>query len=500
MKSFVRALVVGSIAACASVALAAPPQGAPWTRFLIDNAYFGADGADVADANGNGYKDVVIAWEQSGLIRVYYNPGPEGVHSSWPSVTVGTSQGVEYAVFVDLDGDGMMDVVSVSEGITRDVKVHWAPTDPADLLNPAKWVTQSFPAAPASAWMFAAPAKLGGDGPIDVVIGSRQVDNPPMAGRLGWLRSPENPRDINAWTYHTIGSAGWTMSIIIEDMNGNGLDDVLISDRTGFFAGVRWYENPGPESPTLLFPWPRRTVYDGGFQTMFIATADLNGNGLRDIIVPRRNGTISWYERLDTSGQKWEQWQLALPSGVGLPKSVTIADVNNDGKKDIVASFVDAFVPLLGVVWFENTGNPYTPHWPTHNVSGPAGDKFDMVHLVDLDGDGDLDMITTEENTDNALYGLGLVWYRNPHITPGIPGDVNGDGLVNFEDLAVILAQFGMIGEALQGDLTGDGFVNFDDLAIVLSNFGVRRPDSEPPPLHGDPKSAPTRAESGNAH
>jgi len=47
--------------------------------------------------------------------------------------------------------------------------------------------------------------------------------------------------------------------------------------------------------------------------------------------------------------------------------------------------------------------------WKEHRVSGPEGIKFDRIELLDVDGDGDLDLITTEER---AL--LGVVWYENP--------------------------------------------------------------------------------------
>jgi hypothetical protein len=43
------------------------------------------------------------------------------------------------------------------------------------------------------------------------------------------------------------------------------------------------------------------------------------------------------------------------------------------------------------------------------DVSGNVGVKFDLVELVDLDGDGDLDAITCEE-VDN----LGVFWFENP--------------------------------------------------------------------------------------
>ncbi len=55
------------------------------------------------------------------------------------------------------------------------------------------------------------------------------------------------------------------------------------------------------------------------------------------------------------------------------------------------------------------------------------------------------------------------------------PGDTNGDRIINFADLNVVLAQFGQTGPvgSLAGDVNGDGSVTFADLNIVLANFGV---------------------------
>ena len=58
-----------------------------------------------------------------------------------------------------------------------------------------------------------------------------------------------------------------------------------------------------------------------------------------------------------------------------------------------------------GVVWVtrEEAG------WKAVDVSGPEGRKFDLVELLDLDGDGDLDILTCEEAAN-----LGVIWYENP--------------------------------------------------------------------------------------
>ena len=56
----------------------------------------------------------------------------------------------------------------------------------------------------------------------------------------------------------------------------------------------------------------------------------------------------------------------------------------------------------------------------------------------------------------------------NPNL---IPGDVNGDGIVNTEDLLLLLGAWGEC-PGCPEDLNGDGVVNTEDLLILLGNWG----------------------------
>ncbi len=72
---------------------------------------------------------------------------------------------------------------------------------------------------------------------------------------------------------------------------------------------------------------------------------------------------------------------------------------------------------------------------------------------------------------------LQLVSASGTHLTAGIasltaPGDSNGDGAVDLNDLTIVLAHFGQTGMTWsQGEFTGGGTVDINDLTIVLSNF-----------------------------
>ena len=87
------------------------------------------------------------------------------------------------------------------------------------------------------------------------------------------------------------------------------------------------------------------------------------------------------------------------------------ADINLDGRLDLIVS-TENFEATSGLVWMQQVPENETTRWHTHEISGfagPRGLKLDDIQLHDLDSDGDLDVLTTEERT-----GLGVVWFENP--------------------------------------------------------------------------------------
>ena len=118
------------------------PNG-EWKRHTIDDSSQGADGTRFADINGDGLLDITTPWEQGGEIRVYIHPAETDIRKPWPKVTVGQVGDPEDSFFVDLDGDGFIDVVSNCERRTKAIFVHWAPKDKNRLLDPTAWETES---------------------------------------------------------------------------------------------------------------------------------------------------------------------------------------------------------------------------------------------------------------------------------------------------------------------------------------------------------------------
>lgn len=384
-----------------SISPGAPGQerGSPWKMHTIDDSSRGADGAKLADVNGDGLPDIAVGWEEGRMVRVYLHPGREKVHDRWPAVTVGEVRAPEDAVLVDLDGDGNHDVVSCCEGSTRTVFVHWAPADRERYLDPRAWTTTPFPALEKRGmWMFCQPVQIDGKHGVDLILGSKGE------AEVGWLEAPADPRDLASWKWHPLYKAGWIMSLVAADIDGDGDVDILASDRKGMTQGCLWIENPGNPGAK----WNVHRIGPMGKQVMFLDHADLDQDGLKDVLVGVGSRSLYWHRRLPGKEVAWETVALPYPDGLGTAKAVSVGDMNNDGKPDLVLTCENA-QNASGVVWMSYSKSPRDQTWHVHEISGPRGVKFDLAPLIDLDGDGDLDVITTEERDR-----LGVVWYENP--------------------------------------------------------------------------------------
>ena len=382
------------------IKMPAEPDGIPWKRHTIDASSRGADGVRLADINEDGFPDLTTGWEQGGEIHVCIHPGVEAVKSLWPKVVVGNVKGPEDAVFLDLDGDGWLDVVSSTEGDEQTVFAHFGPGNVDRLLDESAWVTQAFPVTrKATRWMFALPMDIDGGGGTDLVLGSK---NP--HGVVGWLESPAHPKRTQDWKWHRWVDAGWIMSLRSRDMDGDGDQDVLYSDRSGRDAGIWWLENPGSKMAATL-KWEKHFVAGRDREVMFLDTGDLDGDGLEDILAAARDDAFIFARRSTTGFPEWEESRIPYPPGTGTGKAVAIGDMNNDGANDFVVTCERA-EHASGVFWLEQQGQD----WLVHDISGDkAGIKYDRIELIDLDLDGDLDVVTCDER-DN----LGVIWYENP--------------------------------------------------------------------------------------
>ena len=380
---------------------------APWPLHIIDNSSRGADGVRLADINSDGLRDITTGWEQGGITKVYIHPGYSNVRQPWPAATVGQTPSVEDAVFVDLDNDGAVDVISSCEGRTKKLFVSWAPADDNDYLDSGKWDTEPIPASEGlMQWMFCIPTQVDGVNGVDLIAGGKGSD-----AQIGWLEAPADPRAVSDYRWHPICPVGWVMSIVLSDMDSDRYLDIVISDRKGGMRGCRWLENPGP-GPAQYQRWTEHFIGARDREVMFMKIADLDQDTLEDIVVAVRPNSISYIRRLDTSGSSWQQYQIDLPDNTGTAKAVAIGDVDQDGRNDIVFTCENAR-EKYGAGWLSYENSVTDIKWIHYDISGDKrGIKYDRIELLDLDNDGDLDVLTCEEA--EGAGGLGVIWYENP--------------------------------------------------------------------------------------
>jgi hypothetical protein len=254
-------------------------------------------------------------------------------------------------------------------------------------------------------WMFCLPAQVDGRHGIDLVVGGTG-----QGAAVGWLESPANPRDLSAWQWHPLAQVGWVMSLRSLDVDGDGDLDVVLSDRKGPRRGCRWLENPGPGEAQKK-PWRDHAIGAAGEEVMFLDTLDADGDGLTDLLVPTHDGKLFLLRRKSKAPPAWESRRLAFPPQAGHGKAVRVGDLDRDGLPDFVLT-CESSAGRHGALWVGPARGFADPPRFVRSLEGPAGPrgyKPDRIELVDLDGDGDLDVMTTEERS-----GLGVIWYENP--------------------------------------------------------------------------------------
>jgi len=123
---------------------------------------------------------------------------------------------------------------------------------------------------------------------------------------------------------------------------------------------------------------------------------DLDGDKDMDVLSASRvDDKIAWYEN---DGNENFTEHIISTSHLG-PQSVYAADIGDDNDIDVLsAANGSEFGFLSDLVWYENNGNQYfTPHMiPTNSI----GEGDWSVLAIDLDDDGDMDILSASHTDD----------------------------------------------------------------------------------------------------
>jgi hypothetical protein len=379
-----------------------------WKIHTIDASSSGADGVKLADINRDGLLDITTGWEEGGITKLYLHPGKDQVEELWPGVNVGKTPNVEDAVFADMNNDGRLDIVSCSESNTEKIFIQLSPEN--NLLDERAWSQHVLPASDRRMkWMYAEPLQLDGKNGVDLIAAGKGENS-----QVGWFEAPENGSDLDGWSWHPISPMGWVMSILLRDMDSDGDMDIVVTDRRLSMQACRWLENPGI-GPNQKQPWQNHMIGGEKLEVMFMSMYDLDDNGKEEVIITERtNQTIRIFQRLNASGTSWSEKIVQIPVTTGSAKSVEVGDINQDGVADLVLSTNTNGKLLAGLTWIDGNDLNRTDNISFQAISGIHNAKYDKVELLDMDQDGDLDVLICEENYGENSQGLGVVWYENP--------------------------------------------------------------------------------------
>ena len=240
----------------------------------------------------------------------------------------------------------------------------------------------------------------------------------------------------------------------VVDLDGDGIQDILVANLGSFLptdrrcGSVVWLRGLGEgrfEPVTLLKDKGR--IAD-------VQAADFNGDGKLDLIVAcfgwNTVGEIYYMENQTTDWKK-PRFTVQVKDEHHGAIHVPIADLNGDGKPDFVALIAQESETVVAFL-NEGGGNFHkeilyrAPH-PGYGSSG--------IQLVDLNGDGKLDVLYTNGDTLDEPYLLkpyhGIQWLENTGnlifkhhaLTPmygvhrAVAADIDGDG-----DLDIVAVSF----------------------------------------------------------
>lgn len=381
------------------------PRAGSWRRRTVARGLVGAHSLRAGDLDGDGDIDLVVAEMHTSPRRRVVIHLNEGAGERWRVQTVART-GSHNLRLADVDADGDLDLVGKNyggrgravelwENLARDAAEAARPPAGADTdwehicLDDARGPEQR-------GMMGLVFADVDGDGWTDIVAGSLLYRNPAGDLAASWPRTalPETA-DV---CFHL-------------DADGDELADLV-----AFKGDGAWWLEAADRAAT---GWTARrvaTVPPG--RTQGYAIADLSPGGTagpeliftrdRFLLALRPPGPAPSGAEQATAATAG-QWRLRVFSDSVAEDGLAAGDVDGDGDVDLAAVAAGG----LHAVWLENpAGDEAAGPWRRHAVA-PSLRVLDRIGLADLDGDGRLDLIATQESPD-LVYNGRVLWFAAP--------------------------------------------------------------------------------------
>ncbi|MGH7956402.1 MAG: FG-GAP repeat domain-containing protein [Opitutaceae bacterium] len=325
------------------------------------------------DANGDGKVDIA-----SGA-HFYRNPGGDMSKTPWPRVDLpkspATGNPLDAGLLFALKGSGPARDI-IAEDLPNIVWLH-----AADSLG-GKWTAKVVAQMPGP--------RHGNGRMIKLAKLSRDAKRPDIlltgGGGTYLLRIPENPA-AGDWPIvkitHT--EADEQKAIGLADLDGDGQVDLVLAKGIRL-PDIEWWRNPGDRSAN----WTSHPLGKTISMAKMIEMADVNGDGRLDVVATDSehvDSGVFWFEApRDMAKGNWIRHDIV--KGYNGLDSLSVADMNGDGRPDII---IGETKDKLRLVIYENVEGGKS--WREHVIS-QGRESHKGANAIDLDGDGDLDLVS----------------------------------------------------------------------------------------------------------
>ncbi|MCL7412872.1 MAG: VCBS repeat-containing protein [ANME-2 cluster archaeon] len=333
-----------------------------WERHIIDiNKSWRSIFITSADMDNDGYKDIITGgwW--------YQNPGNQ--ETNWTRYTIGHALN-NMATVYDFDGDGDIDVLGTQgKGSETNAIFVWGRNDGSGNFT----ILNNIEPGDGDFLQGVAVGNFQNGGPVEIALSWHDEGK-----SIQMLTLPPDPSH-DMWSLRQISTISQAEALSQGDIDKDGNIDLLL--------GTKWLKNDGGS-------WTPYTIDTGIGSPDRNKLADINGDSRLDAVVGfeavSKPGKLVWYENSEKVTSMWTEHSIADVVG---PMSLDVADMDNDGDLDIVVGEHNLKNPHDATLYLFENSDGQGIAWKEHIIY--TGDEHhDGAQIVDIDNDGDLDIIS----------------------------------------------------------------------------------------------------------
>lgn len=295
----------------------------------------------------------------------FRNPG--AINGAWTRNTIGAGAS-NFATYYDFDNDGDRDILATN-GEHVGSNFVWAQNNGSGTFT----IRNNIAPGTGDFLQGVVANRFTSNGPLQVALSWHRTGNP-----VQMLTVPSNPT-TGTWTIASVPGTTQLEDLSSGDIDRDGDQDLL--------QGSTWLRNNAGT-------WTQQTLFNTTDHPDRNNLADINQDGKLDAIIGYEAisvaGKVAWYAQGNTPTGLWTETVIA--NNVIGPMSLDTGDLDGDGDIDVVVGEHNLNSPTTAKAFVFENRNQGT-QWVRHQVS-QGQEHHDGMQLVDLDNDGDLDIIS----------------------------------------------------------------------------------------------------------